>query len=166
MKFTYSTLPLVRLMVLTFMVLFFAECTKKRRDTPQLPNYYIGKWDVAEMYYYSGGNRVDYTNIKGKIKFDNGAVKSFHYSGTFDISYTSNHNGIAKDHSYQCDISWRIDGSNLKILTEDDENVVPCLGIGEVGMTNFRVELFKEDFIVLSTYRADIPRPYMKLIRK
>jgi hypothetical protein len=166
MKFTYTSIPFIRIFILSFIILFFAECTKKRRDTPQLPNYYIGKWDVAEMYYFSNGNRVDFTNVKGRIKFDNGPAKSFHYSGSFNVSYTLNYNGTTKDHSYECDISWRLDGINLKILTDDDENVIPCLGIGEVGMTNFRVELFKEDFITLSTHRTDMPRPYMKLIRK
>jgi hypothetical protein len=143
-----------------------ASCTKKRRDTPQLPNYYIGKWEVEELYYFSGGARVDYTNVKGKINFDNGAPKSFHYDGDFTLTYASSANSTDPNNMHEDDISWRIDGLNLLVLTEDDENVIPTLGIGNPGMASFRPELFKEDFIVLSTLPLNGARQYMKLIRK
>ena len=130
-----------KVLLLITIIGLLSSCMKKRWEDPAEPAYWLGKWDVEELFETDGNVVNSFTNVSGYVRFKKKLKSDAYGSGKFKITYSAP-NAAMLSHTevtYEGEFKWRMQGNGPTIVMEDDFEDVPVLGIGRKSLGGFSI---------------------------
>lgn len=130
-----------KVLLLITIVGLLSSCMKKRWEDPADPAYWLGKWDIEELFETDGNVVNSFTSVSGYVRFKKMLSADAYGKGKFKITYSAP-NAAMLSHTevtYEGEFKWRMQGNAPTIVMEDDFEDVPVLGIGRKSLGGFSI---------------------------
>jgi hypothetical protein len=138
---------------LLIVLFLFLGCKKKHWENPAEMHYWIGKWQVKELFEQSGSVKNTFTSVKGTIRFKNATIGTAYHDGEYDITYSAPGATAMSntEETFKGKFKWRLEG--LTVVVTMDGGETPIFGIGRAGLASFslNVDNYKWNYAELRT---------------